>query len=207
VRYRWGGKSFGSLIVWPFLLSGCVNTTAARFVQTEQSFELEPRRASTHFIWNVADLASPPMSSVGFVEVTGHCKATLLEFMDKAVEEGKRVGCDVLLPHAVYEVYKEPGGPKQWQDLATWGEDATRMVGSGVCRWQFVCAVKDSSDDPAVTRKRTMEAALAIQLNESGLAMCRFEPPIGSHIVRQVCRYERGGESAREWILNNIGMK
>jgi hypothetical protein len=128
------------------------------------------------------------MSSIGILHVTGVVNSTIREFLDVAVQEGSRVGCDALVPHAVYELLAPSARSRQLDDLIRYG--GLRRLGSGVARWQFLCAVEDSLRDPIATKKIAVDAALAIQIKEASIAMCRFEQPTGSHILTETCRFD-----------------
>jgi hypothetical protein len=70
------------------------------------------------------------------------------------------------------------------------GSLTSQRVPNGVARWQFLCAVQDSSRDPTATRKIAVDVALEIQLKEAAIAMCRFEQATGSHVLRDTCRFD-----------------
>jgi hypothetical protein len=139
-------------------------------------------------VWDVTELLSPPVSSIGILQVTGLTNSTIREFLDVAVQEGGKVGCDALVPHAVYELLSPSARARQLDDLIRFG--GLRRVGSGVARWQFLCAVEDSLRDPIAMKKIAVDAALAIQIKEASIAMCRFEPPTGSHILKETCSFD-----------------
>jgi hypothetical protein len=139
-------------------------------------------------VWDVTELLFPPLSSIGIVQVTGLTNATIHEFLDIAVQEGKNVGCDALIPHAVYELLSPSPRARQLDELIRYG--GLRRIPNGVARWQFICAVQDSLRDPIAAKKIAVDAALAIQIKEASIAMCRFEPPTGSHILRETCRFD-----------------
>ncbi len=129
-------------------------------------------------------------SSIGIVQVTGMTSATVREFFEVAVQKGEDLGCETLLPHAVYELHSGSATPKQPSDFLIFGAQASAKLPSGVARWQFICAVQDSSRDPIATGKVAIDAAFAIEKRESGRAMCRWEARTGSHMLEQVCRFE-----------------
>ncbi len=182
-------KGFGSVIFSLLVFAGCLPTTA-RFVQTEPDLTPRPRRVAPRIVWDLKELKSPAMISIGIVQVTGMTSATVREFFEVAVQKGEDFGCETLLPHAVYELHSGSATAKQPSDLLIFGAQASAKLPSGVARWQFICAVQDSSRDPIATGKVAIDAAFAIEKRESGRAMCRWEARTGSHMLEQVCRFE-----------------
>ncbi len=181
-------KRSGSVALSLIVCAGCIPTTA-RFIQTDASLAPRRRGVTPRVVWDVTELTSPPMSSIGIVQVTGVTTSTLVDFLDVAVQGGRDVGCDALLPHAVYELRSSSAQPRTLDEYLRFGN--TGRLHNGVARWQFLCAVQDSSRDPIATKKMAVDAALAIQIKEATIMMCRFEQPTGSHVLKEVCRFDR----------------
>src|SRR5260370_30509744 len=77
-------KGFGSVIFSLLVFAGCLPTTA-RFVQTEPDLTPRPRRVAPRIVWDLKELKSPAMISIGIVHVTGMTSATLRDSFQGAV--------------------------------------------------------------------------------------------------------------------------
>jgi hypothetical protein len=97
--------------------------------------EPTPRRVAPRIVWDLKELKSPPMSSIGIVQVTGMTSATVREFFE--VQKGEDLGCETLLPHAVYELHSGSATPKQPSDYLIFGALASAKLPSGVAHCQL----------------------------------------------------------------------
>jgi len=166
---RGGMRSSMALCLF-VLCAGCIGTTS-RFVQSDKSFQAQPRTTPPEVF--VEGPPTKPFAPVGIVEVQGPASAAPEALMKVAVAEGTKLGCDVLVHEALYE-----------QRRGT----SLRNYPNGVVSWLFSCGVFDATRQAEETAKWADAVAQKIVRTEFGEIVCGTERQTGSHMPRNVCR-------------------
>jgi hypothetical protein len=94
-----------------FLSAGCLH---AEFIQTDPSVILA-RKASRPRVY-IDRLPERPYRSAGILELTFHASLSLRDVLEAAGDEGKKVGCDVVIDRSIHLVQRE-GATRKTQAL------------------------------------------------------------------------------------------
>ena len=165
-----GGTRFSLALCLSVVSAGCIGTTS-RFVQSDKSFQAQPRTAPPQVF--VEGVPAKPFASVGIVEVQAPVITPPETLFKAAVAEGTKLGCDVLVHEALYE--QRRGTPRY-------------NFANGVASWLFTCGVFDVTRQPEATAQLASAAAEKIVRSEFGEIICANEERTGSHLARRVCR-------------------
>jgi hypothetical protein len=164
-----GKKGLSMALCLSLALPACMAKTA-RFVQSDTSFRARPATAPPKVFMDAAP--EVPFASVGIVEVQGPVTSTREALMDAAVSEGTKLGCDILVHEALYEMRR----------------GARHRYLSGVASWLFTCGVFDAAKQTEETAILADATAQEIVQSEYGDPICVKQAPTGSHITRNICR-------------------
>src|SRR5215831_18643739 len=164
---RGGMRSSMALCLF-VLCAGCIGTTS-RFVQSDKSFQAQPRTTPPEVF-----VEGPPtkhFAPVGIVEVQGPASAAPEALMKVSVAEGTKLGCDVLVHEALYEQRRGIG---------------RRAFANGVASWLFKCGVFDATRQAEETAQWADAVAEKIVRSELGDIVCATEQRTGTHIPSKV---------------------
>src|SRR5215831_4551642 len=112
-----GGMRSSMALCLSVLCAGCVGTTS-RFVQSDKSFQAQPRATPPQVF--VERAPAKPFASVGIVEVQRPVTAPPDTLINAAVAEGTKLGCDVLAHQALYEQCRGTTRRNYANGVASW---------------------------------------------------------------------------------------
>src|SRR5262249_32213421 len=183
-----------AIVLGTILAAGCTKELKNQFVRTDRSFTPAPHEERPKVLVDLKEYyAEPPMRSVGVLQVSGTQKKTIDDYLDRIVADGARLGCDYLMQADVFELEGRVGALHPVRSPA-----GVFWIAGDEAAWQFICAVKGSSDfESARSYEVALKAAETMRDVRIGMRVCDRTAPTGSHIPNYFVCSEMNGVNGR----------
>jgi hypothetical protein len=155
----------------------------------DKSFKAAPSVVQPLLVIDAQELDSiEPFKSVGVLEVQGHEKESLDNFLARVRSSGGELGCDVLLQRDAYRLgFRVRKAPAPGSGLDGLGRE---WWTNDQAVWQFICGVFGgvNADEAFDSREAANKVAARLREDELGAQICVPYMPTGSRIMKmRVC--------------------